>query len=1106
MNHFERARTEAIKVRSQLLGARAGEGVHAKELLGKVEEVLKLAIERVTPRFSQLGNGDAVLKRDEQFIYVRDDVEDDMHAYLASHEVGHWFLDAGKATIKIATLAALKEGRGTPGVIFVEAYGARERDELQANVFARELLLPRDVAAKLFAEGLGPAAMAKKLGIPLEVCRQQTLDAVLLPVGAPQEPKKLHDMKPDQRKAAHAPERFVNVVAGPGTGKTSTLIHRVKHLIEEKGVDPAHILVLTFTNKAAAELVERLHALNVSNVSRLWVGTFHSFGLEFLRKFHNRFGLEDDVKVADTLGSITLLNKRLPRLKLRHFLRVDDPYYWLGDALWAIKRLKEELVTPAEYRKRIAALEPPDPQTAALREDVATLYEAYELGLKEEGLVDFVDLIGKPATAIRDDRATYTELADTFQHVLVDEYQDVTFAMVELVRQLARNAKSLWVVGDIRQAIHHWRGASFRSLMHFEAQYRSHARDGEIQKYPLVTNYRCSPEILDVVTLVGTQHALQRDLPFEKMEAVSKPAGEKPFLVSCQDGANMLDAIAKGVRKAKSAGHAYNQQAVLCRKTEHVEAVAEHLHQEGIPALYLGELPQRPEVKPILCLMQLRSERSPKALLGLVGIPDLMLPAADFDVVMEYVAKNPRKQRGRWLEDDIPGLSEPSRKAVGNIAALLEGRTRESKAWSFVCDLILERRLSLPPPGDGSLRAQVARLALWQFAYSVRAGDGMKRGASLTRYLLQMQLRQRLGDTPNDKELPPEASVLDAVRVSTIHVSKGLEFDAVHLGFVDDASFGAEQRGFDPTEKKRRMVPPEVVGSTTDAFKHEQAIERNNLLYVAVSRPRKVLFMHERGDYQGNRPPQLDRDPPPYDVLDYYDEVTQGSAAAKAPLPAHDGPALTFQEFDTYLQCPLRHWYRFRRGLPSEQDMDVSVRARLAIMEALRAHASGASPKPSAALAERWNEVRLPTPDEDVSLWDDANTVLTAGLDKLRSIGGTYQEVVTDIAGVPIGFPWGMAAKENGQLHLHVLHFAPYVSKTQAKLLRPMLNAKGNDAKVTFHPILASVGIEFKKSGRITSTHAWAAAEKLRAGDRQPQRGDHCKTCPYVTICPNTPA
>src|SRR6185503_5478996 len=106
-----------------------------------------------------------------------------------------------------------------------EAYGARERDELQANVFAREFLLPRTVAADLFAKGTGPRKAAKELGIPLEVARQQMLDAALLPAGAAHEVKQLHDMKPDQRDAAHAPVRFVNVVAGPGTGKTSTLIH-----------------------------------------------------------------------------------------------------------------------------------------------------------------------------------------------------------------------------------------------------------------------------------------------------------------------------------------------------------------------------------------------------------------------------------------------------------------------------------------------------------------------------------------------------------------------------------------------------------------------------------------------------------------------------------------------------------------------------------------------------------------------------------------------------------------------------------------------------------------------------------------------------------------
>jgi superfamily I DNA/RNA helicase len=266
------------------------------------------------------------------------------------------------------------------------------------------------------------------------------LDALLLPRGDASVTA-LKRASPDQVKAAQATERFANVVAGPGTGKTSTLIHRVKYLVEKKKVDPSHILALTFTNKAAFELVERLRSAGIDCVTDIWAGTFHAFGLEFLRKFHQHFKLEPDLHVADRLTSMTMLAAALPQLELKFYLRVQDPYDWLGPVVEGIKRLKEELISPADYRKRINKLRAGSEDLQHRREDVATLYEAHEELLAKRKAVDFVDLIAKPALAIRADRVPYAELADKFQYILVDEYQDVTQVMIELLRQLAHKRK-----------------------------------------------------------------------------------------------------------------------------------------------------------------------------------------------------------------------------------------------------------------------------------------------------------------------------------------------------------------------------------------------------------------------------------------------------------------------------------------------------------------------------------------------------------------------------------------------------------------------------------------------------------------------------------------
>ena len=405
MNPFQRAREKANEARATLLKVRTNEPVAAVDLLKAIETELKLAIEPVDPDYSALGGGSAVLKRDERYIYVSNAVDADKHAALVAHELGHWYLDADKTPTTVAHLKSVTAGVGSQAVVTVEAYGARERQELQANVFARELLVPQSIVRKLFLDGHDPTRISHDLGVPIEYVRQQMLDALLLPQQTPAGTKGLHAASDDQRAAARATERFANVVAGPGTGKTSTLIHRVKFLIENQKVDPAHILVVTFPNKAAFELVERLKSAGIPRAADIWAGTFHAFGLEFLRKYHQRFDLKSDLNVADTLNSMSRLSAALPGITLKHFLRVQDPYDWLHPVVRAIKRLKEELVGPAEYQDRLPTLAAGSDEIRQRREDVATLYEAHEALLAKAKMVDFVDLVAKPALAIRADRA-----------------------------------------------------------------------------------------------------------------------------------------------------------------------------------------------------------------------------------------------------------------------------------------------------------------------------------------------------------------------------------------------------------------------------------------------------------------------------------------------------------------------------------------------------------------------------------------------------------------------------------------------------------------------------------------------------------------------------
>ncbi len=1105
MNPYERARNEALAVRLMLLGeATTQEPIKGEELLSKIENGLNLGIDKVPADSHLLGSGDACLRREEQYIYVRDDVSAEHCAELIAHELGHWFLDIDKPALTIAHLADLSRIEGSPALAKVEAYGARERQELQANVFAREFLLPRDVARELFNTGQGARQVAASLGIPLKIVRQQMLDGVLLPVAPVPTAKTPHSPSEDQVNAAHAQERFVNVVAGPGTGKTSTLIERIKYLVNEKGVNPGHILALTFTNKAAFELVERLRASGIENASNIWSGTFHAFGLEFLRKYHDSFGLANNVQVGDKLNSVMLLARALPHIPLKFYKRIEDPYWWLGDVVASIKRLKEELVSPTEYRARLSKLKNVSPELVRQREDVAALYEVHEALLLEAQLVDFVDLVSKPAIAMKEDRAKYSELADKFQHILVDEYQDVTKAMVQLIRVLAGKQNSLWVVGDVRQAIHHWRGASVESLTRFEETFRIQGESNKIiRKYPLAFNRRNSPEILKLVDQCGQLHLLQTKLPLAQTEAKMAATGFKPCLVFAP-AKNVSDAVADGVVQLLNAHIPVRPsgQVVLGRWTSHIERVAEALHSRGVPTLYIGELTQRVEIKQMLCLMQLLTERGPRALVGLGALPGLAFNVSDLEVIAKACRSDFSLQRGNWIYFKLEGISISGNAAIAVLRQLVGDHNRFSTPWDFVCDMLLERRIVLPDTPDQSIPACAKRIALWQFVNSLLSGDGDLKSPNLTRYLLRTALRQRINDTYGDRELPPESSSLDAVRLQTVHGSKGLEFDAVHVANVDD-QYGQNEPSWTPPDEVKDLVPPEVLDSDAATYQAERAIERQNLLYVAVSRAKHHLLLYCNANWQKSLPPQIQGNQPHCSIKQF--STTPLPQLAKPSGSGSRETAFTFEEFATYVRCPLQHWYRYELKLPREENTDAAARARFAILHAIKECAQFPALNPSTQFHAAWDANRLLPQDQDPGLWNDSIYAFQTGLKQISNAGGTYVEPVGTIKGIRVLLPWMMATK-NGPITSHtMLRFMKAGLHDAATLLKPLIAGSDSVRVINVLHVMSNDIEQLSGSKAIASTKAYAGIEDYMNGVQTPKKGHHCSRCAFLTFCPVRP-
>jgi superfamily I DNA/RNA helicase len=789
----------------------------------------------------------------------------------------------------------------------------------------------------------------------------------------------------------------------------------------------------------------------------------------------------------------------LPKLRLKYYLRLQNPYDWIPGVLGHIKRLKEECLTAADYRKRLAVLSPCSPDVANEREDIATLFEAYETAMRAEHLVDYVDLIAFPSAQAKRDRASVAQYIDHFSHVLVDEYQDVTEVMVDLLRQLALNAQSFWVVGDVRQAIHHWRGASIKSLMDFDTTFRGAIPGATAQRYALDINRRSTPEILGLFSCAGIYHALNERVPLEHVSAYRQSSRVVPTMYECDSKLSQAATIAQRINGLVQRGVPYRDQVVISRKSANVEQIVEALEALNVPVLFIGDVCQRPEIKRLLCLMELLCTRQPRSLLGLRSEPAFCMPSQDIKHLMFLTRKGAglSMQRGRWLWLPTPGLSPAGQKIKDNLALLLKGLKRSSMPWDFVSRVLLDQRYGLPRHSDQTIQAHTQRLAIWLFVYAVRNGDGDIRQARLSQFLLREELRRRIGEKLGDRGLPPEARVLDAVSVMTVHSSKGLEYPVVHVTDVDDASYGAE-RPYAYDVRGLALIPPEVLNSTESEFMFEERVERNNLLYVALSRARDYLYLYEISGWP--RPIPLNRASAAVLVKRAGVKVPPAPVRSIPLASSAVIPTVSYEAFQIYMSCPLQFHYRHELAFTAEQDIDVSIRARWAIMDMLLTVVRDMA-VPKTAFQSAWDSYRLPSKEEDPGLMSDAIVAAKRGLSVVRRFNGTVEEgMVSEVNGVRIELPWMLVDKER----LLWVRAQTGIQYTLNHLRPMMLNINGvRRTDVDIYSIITDQHVSGGPSKKAESTSVYKMAQRFAAGDRSASKGRHCSRCAYLSICPS---
>jgi DNA helicase-2/ATP-dependent DNA helicase PcrA len=842
MDTFEPIRAEAIRLHEAVIAAGA-DSLSPTSMVAAALKHYELELVYLPAKDPALKGSRALFDEQTGTVCCEDSGSEAERVLLVAHEIGHVAMHAGTSLCTPTDIDPSASPEAAPvGLQRVEDYGARERRELQANVFAREFLFPRSIAAHLhLQQNMSAAGIAQKTGLPIPLVRQQLYDALLLPrapmtsAGEPVESAYMPRPDPSQDlAAAHRGAPFL-LQAGPGTGKTRTLIKRVSSLLAES-VDPASILVLTFSNRAAGELAERLSLNEPDVASRIWIGTFHAFGLDLIRRYHDRLDLPPDPPLFDRSDAIEVLEEVLPTLPLVHYRNLWDPALILREIVGAISRAKDELVDPTQYRALAQSMfdvasNAEEVKAAEKCLEVAEIYDIYTHAIRDRGAVDFGDLIMRPALLLESDEAVRVTAQYRHRHVLVDEYQDVNRASARLLKVVAGDGKRLWVVGDARQSIYRFRGASSTNMVRFAQDYPG-AKTAQLD-----LNYRSTEQVVRSFVAVAAKMGASQGMLHLQLKADRGEGPVKPQIRRYETLDEEAAGVAASVRELEAGGIPLRNQAVLCRTNLRLNAIAAALEVRDVPVLHLGSLFERDEVRDLLALLSLAVDRFGDSLFRVAAMPRYNASLQDVYAATRHLhSAGQAPLLGISTLSAVEGISEQGRAAFERLASDVAGFKPGVSAWDFLSTVLLDRTDFVRELAAAvSVTEKMRAVAIWQFLNFVREQSHVSHSLPIQRTLDRVRQLVLLAEERDLRQVPAAALHLDAVRLMTVHGSKGLEFEAVHIPGLTTQSF--------PSQNKGSQCPPPVgliEGDENLSVKelaklaHEQ--EEECLFFVALSR------------------------------------------------------------------------------------------------------------------------------------------------------------------------------------------------------------------------------------------------------------------------------
>ncbi|HST07951.1 MAG TPA: UvrD-helicase domain-containing protein [Gemmatimonadaceae bacterium] len=632
----------------------------------------------------------------------------------------------------------------------------------------------------------------------------------------------LAGLNPAQREAVLHYEGPMLVLAGAGSGKTRVLTTRIARLIEHHGVDPSRILAVTFTNKAAGEMRDRITRLLGDEPRGMWSGTFHAIGARILRSSAHLVGRTSSFTIYDEDDSLGMIKRLMEREGL-------PQKQWSPKVIASlISDAKNALVPAAEYESLAM-----DPVSKA----AAKVYRQLESTLRAANAVSFDDLLVLPVEIFRKDEKTLARYRDRFQFILVDEYQDTNRAQFQFIKLLGSAHGNVAVVGDDDQSIYGWRGADIRNILDFEKEFPAS------KVVRLEENYRSTPDILHVANAAITQNVSRKG----KTLRATREAGEAVTLVATLDERDEADFVIEEIKTRRNQeNRGLSDFAVLYRTNAQSRALEDALRRDAMAYRLVGSVRfyDRREIRDLMAYLKLIANPSdeeafrraisvPKRGIGDTTVDALAARARELTVPLSEIAGRENLQES---------LRPAARKALADFTRLiasLRERARDTSVDVLIQELIGEIRYVeyLQAEGPESARDRIENIsALIDGAAETVIDDGGEVGLTPLDHFLQRAMLVAGADA-----LDPSA---DAVTLMTLHNAKGLEYPVVFLTGLEDGLFPLSQSFDDPPklEEERRLF---YVGITRAEEKlylsHTEMRRRNGELLPSI----KSRFLRE---------------------------------------------------------------------------------------------------------------------------------------------------------------------------------------------------------------------------------------------------------------------